>query len=67
MNDGITSGQALDGLAEVGQVGQQRRRSRLSRRHDVGREHVVFVLEQIADNRPSGLSACAGDDDLCHR
>ncbi len=66
MNDGILGGEALDRLAVVGQVGQQKRRRRFAGRDDVDRKHIVVVLEQGADDCPSGLSARARDDDFCH-
>jgi hypothetical protein len=66
VNDGIPARQALDRLAVFGQVGDQGRCGRLGGRDDVDREHVVVVLEQGADDRPSGLSARARDDDSCH-
>jgi hypothetical protein len=66
VNDGVLARQALDRLAVLGQVGEQKRCGRLGGRNDVDREHVVVVLEQGADDCPSGLSARAGDDDSCH-
>jgi hypothetical protein len=66
VNDGITAREALDGLAKIGQVGQQRRRSRVSGRDDVHGKHVVPVFEQSADDRPSGLPTGAGNHDFRH-
>ncbi|HEY8775972.1 MAG TPA: hypothetical protein VIM33_05760 [Gaiellaceae bacterium] len=65
MNDGILPREAFDGLAVIGQVGQQGRRGPFCGRDDVDRKHVVLVLEEGADDRPAGLSARARDNDFC--
>jgi hypothetical protein len=66
VNDGFDTGQALDGLAEVRQVGDQKGRGRFGGRDDVHGEHVLVMLEETVDNRPPGLSASTGDRDFCH-
>jgi hypothetical protein len=66
VNDSLLARQALDRLAVVGQVGQQKRRRRFAGRDHVDRKHVVLVFEQSADDCPAGLSAGAGDHYLRH-
>jgi hypothetical protein len=45
VNDGIRPVQRFDRLAEVGQVGEPRRRGGFGLRDDVDRMHVVLLLE----------------------
>ena len=58
MNDGIRAGEALGRLAELGQIGEQRRGD------EVDRDDVMPVLTEIADDSPAGFPARTGDDDL---
>ena len=58
----------LERLAEVGEIGGEERRGRVGsrrfrRRHDVDVQDVVAALEQVTDDRATGLAAATGDDD----
>ena len=67
VHDGVGTGEALDGLAEFGELDGEGGRELLDRWDEVDAEHLVVVLEQVADDRTAGLPARAGDDDLHRR
>ena len=67
MNDRFGAGEALDRLPEVGEVCKEERRGVLAWSDEVHREHLVVVLDQVGDDRASGLPARAGDEDLHRR
>lgn len=59
----VRAGQRLDGLAEVGQLGGQMGDVGVARRHQVDVDHLVAVLQQVADHRAARLAAAARDHD----
>ena len=68
MDDRVGALERVDRLAVVGQVGDQLlafRQLRIAEQVDV--DHVVAVLEQVANDRAAGLAGAAGDDHTTHR
>ena len=66
MDDRVGAAECLDGLAEIGEVHSQQRRQALGGGDDVGVDHVVPVLDEVAHDGPAGLARTAGDHDLGH-
>ena len=66
VDDGVGAAQRLDRLSEVRQVGRELRARAVRRGDEVDAEHVVAVLQQVADDGPTGLAAASCDDDARH-
>ena len=66
VNNRIRTSQGVDRLPEVGQVRDQRRRTRISRGGHINVGDVVAVFDEIGHNGSTGLSAPAGNYDFVH-
>jgi hypothetical protein len=67
VDDGVGPAKRLDRLAVIRQLRAKERRLRSAGLDDVHVHDVVAVFDQVMHDRPSGLAAAAGDDDLRHR
>ena len=63
MDHCVGAGDDLEGLAEVGQVGDQAQPVGAAVADEVDVEHVVAVLAQVAHDPAAGLAAAAGHHD----
>jgi hypothetical protein len=68
MDDRIGAPERVDGLAVVGQVGDQLLVLRqVGVAGQIDADDVVTVLEQVANDRAAGLAGAAGDEDTTQR
>ncbi len=68
MDDRVGAPERVDGLAVVRQIGDELlafRQLRIAEQVDA--DHVVTVLEQVANDCAARLAGAAGDDDTAHR
>ena len=65
MDDRPCAAQRLDRLTVVRQVGDELPLVReLRRSEEIDAQHLLPVVEQVADDRAPGLAGAAGDDDV---